>query len=102
MAFTTSNKEKEIGQRVCHLHGATECYLFIETGDIYTDELVNIPSEKLFDYLNKLESLTGMKFRLLNFSENKKEVNKLLFKSKKMTINFDIKKPRIDLGFNKI
>lgn len=82
MAFTTPNKE--IVRRICHLHGATECYLFIETGDIYADVLTNIPNEKLSDCLFELESWTGMKFRLFNFNENKKEINKLLYKSEKI------------------
>ncbi|MCF6189683.1 MAG: hypothetical protein L3J51_04320 [Cocleimonas sp.] len=82
MASTTPNKE--IVRRICHLHGATECYLFVETDDEAVEVLTNITDEAMEDCLSELESWAGMKFRVSNFSKNKKEIGLIQSKSEQI------------------
>jgi hypothetical protein len=82
VASTTPNKE--IVRRICHLHGATECYLFVKTNDDAVDVLANIPDEAIESCSEELESWAGMKFRLSNFSMNEKELNQVISKSEKI------------------
>ncbi len=82
MASTTPNKE--IVRRVCLLHDATECYLFVETGDEYVEILADIPNEKLSSCLSELESWAGMRFKLYNYQRDKEFTS--LFKEKSIQI----------------
>ncbi len=82
MASTTPNKETV--RRICRLYGATECYLFVDTGDEAAEVLTNIPDEAIEDCLKELESWAGMKFRISNFSKDKKEINLILSKSEQI------------------
>ena len=82
VASTTPNKE--IVRRICHLHGATECYLFVETNDEAVDVLTNIADDVIQNCHCELESWTGMKFRVSNFSKNKKEIDLIQSKSEQI------------------
>ncbi len=82
MASTTPNKE--IVRRICHLQGATECYLFVDTGDEAVEVLTNIADGAIENCLNELESWAGMKFRVSNFSKNKKEISLIQSKSEQI------------------
>ncbi len=82
MASTTPNKE--IVRRICHLHGATECYLFVDTCDEAVEVLTNIADGAIENGLNELESWAGMKFRVSNFSKNKKEISLIQSKSEQI------------------
>jgi len=79
---TTPNKE--IVRRICHLHGATECYLFVDTDDETVGVLTNITDEAIENCLSELESWAGMKFRVSNFSKNKKEIDLIQSKSEQI------------------
>jgi len=70
VALTTPNKE--IIRRICHLNGATKCYLYIDTGDEYAEILTNISSEKIGDCISELEQWAGIKFRVFNYKNNQK------------------------------
>ena len=78
MVSTTPNKE--IVRRICHLHGATKCHLFIETGDEFVEILTNISTDKIPSCITELEQWAGMKFRVFNFKENNNKISKILLK----------------------
>lgn len=82
MASTTPNKE--IVRRICHLHGATECYLLVETEDEAVEVLTNIADGEINDCISELESWAGMKFRVSNFSKNKKDIGLIQSKSEQI------------------
>ncbi len=82
MASTTPNKETV--RRICRLHDATECYLYIDTGDEFVEILADVPNKKLSSCQNELESWAGMRFRLYNYQQDKKVIE--LFKEKSIQI----------------
>jgi len=79
VASTTPNKE--VVRRICHLHGATKCYLFVETNDKFVEVLTNITSESVESCQNELKSWAGMKFRLFTFNESKNMTDAFIAKS---------------------
>jgi len=82
VASTTPNKE--IVRRICRLYGATECYLFVKTDDETIEVLTNIPDKAIEDCLSELESWAGMRFRVTNFSKQKKEIALIQLKSEQI------------------
>ena len=70
MPSTTPNKE--IVRRICHLHGATECHLLVDTGDLLVDVLTNITTDKISNCVIELEQWSGLKFRVYNFDKKNK------------------------------
>ncbi len=76
MASTVPNKE--IVRRVCHLAGATECYLYVKKKDEVVDVLTNITDEEAINCLTELESWSGMKFRLYTYSSDKIIIDSLI------------------------
>ena len=75
---TTPNKE--IVRRICHLHGATKCYLFIDTTDDFVEVLTNISTDKIPSCITELEQWAGMKFRVFNFNEDNNIASKIMLK----------------------
>jgi len=69
--MTSTVPNKEIVRRVCHLAGATECYLSVKTNDETIGVLTNITDDAITNCLMELESWTGIKFRLHNYSSDK-------------------------------
>jgi len=87
MASTTPNKE--IVRRICHLHGATECYLFVETNDERVEVLTDIDDTQIESCLSELESWAGMHFRISNFSSDEEITDEFIAKSEQiLPINF--------------
>ncbi len=82
MASTVPNKE--IIRRVCHLAGATECYLLVETDDEAVEVLTNITDDAIISCLSELESWSGMKFRLFTYSNDKDIIEKLITNGEKI------------------
>ncbi len=76
MASTVPNKE--IIRRVCHLAGATECYLLAETNDEAAEVLTNIPDHAIMSCLSELESWSGIKFRLFTYSSEKADIERIM------------------------
>ena len=75
---------KEIVRRVCHLAGATECYLLVERNNEIVGVLTNITDDAITNCLIELESWSGMKFKLYNYSSNKEIINKFLSYAEKI------------------
>ena len=82
MVSTIPNKE--IIRRVCHLHGATKCYLHIPKNSETIEILTNIPNKKILSCENELESWADMKFKVSNFDKNTEEINKFISYSEKI------------------
>lgn len=82
MAHTTPNKE--VVRRICLLHGATDCYLFVETGNQFVQVLTNIDSDKITTCLSELESWCGMKFELFNMDSEKETIHIIEQKGEKI------------------
>jgi len=87
MANTTPNKE--IIRRISLLHGASFCYIYINTGDEYVEALANIKTGKMKNYKQELEMWSGMKFRVYNMNSKQEQVNKIETKGEKiLPINY--------------
>ncbi len=82
VASTVPNKE--IVRRVCHLAGATECYLLVETNDEAVEVLTNIADDAIISCLSELESWSGVKFRLFTYSNDKETIDKLITTGEKI------------------
>jgi len=87
LAYTVPNKE--IVRRVCHLAGATKCYLFVETNDEFVEVLTNITDDAIINCSTELESWSGMKFRVYTYSNDKIIIDRLVTNGEKiLPINF--------------
>ena len=78
MVSTTPNKE--IIRRICHLHGATECHLLVDTENDYVEVLTNITTNKIPSCIIELEQWAGMKFHVYNFELDEDKTSKILSK----------------------
>jgi hypothetical protein len=76
MASTTPNKE--IVRRICHLHGATKCYILVEADNEYIEVLTNISTDKMKSCKFELEQWAGMKFNVYNFFLKDSKETKIL------------------------
>ena len=76
--MTSTAPNKEIVRRICHLAGATECYLHVKKKDNIVEVLTNITDEATTNCLTELESWAGMKFKLYNYSNNKIIINRII------------------------
>ena len=82
MSHTTPNKE--IIRRLCLLFRLDYCYLLTDTQTEYVDIFVNISNEKKNEFLEELESWSGMKFRVFNVDSNKNDIYLIQTKGEKI------------------
>jgi len=73
MTHTIPNKESV--RRICMLHGATDCYLLVDTDNEFVQVLSNIDDDKKAECLNDLVAWCGMKFQIFNMNSKKVKIH---------------------------